>query len=486
MQEDPEADQSDIEQEQGAEEEQVVVAGRKDPSRQAIDLFNKGFSALERGNLDYAIDLLFSVVEREPTYLRARKFLRAAEIQRYRKKKKLLFGHKLSTAGNMPVYMKAMAYMKAGKPLEALTACEKMLRSDPLNPKFIKAFAEAAASAQLPDVAIQTLEIGREHNPDDISIINWLGSMYQKVGRTMSARECFERLCELCPNDPDALKAMKDATALDTLTTDGWEATADSGGTFRDIIKDTEEAEALERDAKAVKSDQDADVMIENLLEKVASEPENVNFHRTLAHLYSQRNRFDESLAALARAQELTPGDPELDNMVCDVRSRQLDAEIVALRDAGDDEGADAKAQERAQFVFDNLNERVQRYPNDLGLRFDWGVMLEENDHVNEAIQQFQRAQRSPKFRSPSLYHLAMCFKKKQQYDLAIHQLQEASEEIVVMDTSKKDVLYEMGVLSELIGDSAAAAGFFKQIYQVDISYRDVSEKVEQAYGQTS
>ena len=30
------------------------------------DLFNKGFGALERGNLDYAIDLLFSCVQEEP------------------------------------------------------------------------------------------------------------------------------------------------------------------------------------------------------------------------------------------------------------------------------------------------------------------------------------------------------------------------------------------------------------------------------------
>ena len=48
------------------------------------DLFNKGFIALERGNLDYAIDMFLHCIEQEPYFFNARKFLRAAEIKQYK------------------------------------------------------------------------------------------------------------------------------------------------------------------------------------------------------------------------------------------------------------------------------------------------------------------------------------------------------------------------------------------------------------------
>ena len=48
------------------------------------DLVNKGFAALERGSLDYAIDMLTTALRAEPGCLRTRKYLRAAEIKKFR------------------------------------------------------------------------------------------------------------------------------------------------------------------------------------------------------------------------------------------------------------------------------------------------------------------------------------------------------------------------------------------------------------------
>jgi tetratricopeptide (TPR) repeat protein len=81
-----------------------------------------------------------------------------------------------------------------------------------------------------------------------------------------------------------------------------------------------------------------------------------------------------------------------------------------------------------------------------------------------------------------SLYYLALCFKEKQQYDLAMEQLKTASEEILIMDSTKKAVLYAQGEIAELMGDQKLASEFYKEIYQSDISYKDVAQKIEQAY----
>jgi len=447
------------------------------------DMFNRGFTALERGNLDYAIEMMTSCVEHEPGLVKAWKFLRAAEIKRAAKKPMSSFSRAISSASKTPAYLSAMGTLKAGKGRQAMMAAEKLLQGDPVNVKYAKLFAEAAAQSNFPDAAVLTLEIARDHNPEDISILNWLGTLYQKMGRTSSARECFEKLCEIAPNDADALKRLKDAMAIDSISGDGWEKASKEGGTYRDILKSKDEAAQLEKEAKSQKSDSDTDSLIADLESKIENEPGNINFRRALANLYIKQNQFEEGVAALNEAIRLSPGDPELERAVSNARIKEFKCRIEEFKAAGDEEGVAAVENELLQFEFNDLQDKVERYPNDLALRYEWGVMLYNNDYFNEAIQQFQLAQRNPKNRVMALYYLGLCFKEKQQYDMAMDQLKTASAEILIMDTTKKNVLYAQGEVAELMGNPDLASEFYKEIYQADIGFKDVAQKIEQAYG---
>jgi tetratricopeptide (TPR) repeat protein len=202
-----------------------------------------------------------------------------------------------------------------------------------------------------------------------------------------------------------------------------------------------------------------------------------------LAGLYVQIGEFDNSIDAIEKALAVNPGDPELDELMGSVRLRRYNHEIEELKKASHADEAVAKETERNQYAFDNLNERVKRYPNDLRLRYELGVMLYNNSYLNEAIQQFQLSQKSPKHRILSLYHLALCFRDKDQNDLASEQLEKADMEHPVMDKMKKDILYELGEVSARMGLGEKAAGYYKKVYQVDIGYKDVAGKVEEAYG---
>lgn len=450
------------------------------------DMFNRGFTALERGNLDYAIEMFRSCVEHEPGLTKAWKFLRAAEVKRYLKNPPSEFSKSIAQALKLPTYLGAMGKLKSGKAQQALALAEKLIEQDPVNPKYAKLFAEAAAQSNIPDAAVLTLEVVRDHNPDDVDILNWLGTLYQKVGRTSSARECFEKLCELAPNDADALKRLKDAMAIDSISGDGWEQAAKEGGSYRDVLKNKDEAAQLEREAKSQKSDSDADALIADLQTKIKGEPGNINYRRALAKIYLKQKQYDEAVAALQEAIEVNPGDPELERTLSDVRVRQFKDRIEQLREAGDEDGALAVETELLQFEFNDLQDKVERYPNDLALRYDWGVMLFNNEYYTEAIQQFQLAQRNPKNRVKALYYLALCFKEKGQHDLAMEQLQAASEEVLTMDNTKKDILYSQGEIAELMGDPQKAVEFYKEIYAADIGYKDVAQKIEQFYNSSS
>jgi hypothetical protein len=66
--------------------------------------------------------------------------------------------------------------------------------------------------------------------------------------------------------------------------------------------------------------------------------------------------------------------------------------------------------------------------------------------------------------------------------DLAARKLQEALKEKPVFDDEKKDLLYVLGTVFEKMAKREEAIEQFKQIYEVDIGYRDVAAKVDAYY----
>ena len=446
------------------------------------DLFNRGFVAMERGNFEYAMDMFTACLELEPNLHRARKFLRIAEIKQFKSKGGGQLAHLMSTITGLSSMAKAQSMLKS-KPMQAIQAIEKLLRKDPLNLNHIKLLDKAAEAANEPEIAIQTLAIALEHFPREITILERLGRLYMKTDQPKLGRQCFETLCELKPNDSAALKLLKDAMAIDSMSKDGWEKVGNKGTKFTDLIRNRKEADVLARESKAVVDKNDIQVLIDENLLRIKREPGNINYRRALASLYSSNKLYAEAIATMQEAQTLSGGrDPQIDQSISSIRLQAFDDEIKSLTERGMTAAAEAKQKDRDLFLFNDLQDRVARYPNDLQFKFEYGVLLFQQNKINEAIQQFQSSQRNAQRRIQSLYYIGMCFKSKQQYDMAIDQLQRAAAEMPVMDDTKKSVVYELGLLFELTGKKAEAMEFFKQIYQMDISYRDVASKVEQGY----
>lgn len=446
------------------------------------DLFNRGFVAMERGNLDYSIEMFTACLELEPRLHRARKFLRAAEIKRFKSQGGGQLTHLISSVTGFSHIIKAQALLKS-KPMEALQAAEKLLLKDPLNLNYIKLLDKAAIAAGEPEIAMQTLDIAKEHYPNDTELLERLGRLYMENDQPRQARECFEKLCELKPQDSTALKLLKDAMAIDSMSKDGWEKVGTKGTKFTDLIRDRKEADVLARESKAVVDKNDTSILIEENKARIKREPGNMNYRRALANLYAGNKMYAEAIAALQEAQSVSGGrDPQIDQAISTIQIQIMDEEIKKLTAEGMTAAADAKQKDRELFLANDLQDRVSRYPNDLQLKYDYGVMLFQQDRINEAIQQFQAAQRNAQRRIQSLFYIGRCFRAKQQYDMAIDQLRQAAAELPIMDDTKKSVVYELGSIYELTGRAAEAMDCFKQIYQIEIGYRDVATKVEQGY----
>jgi tetratricopeptide (TPR) repeat protein len=438
-------------------------------------MFEKGASALERSNYDYAIDIFLTLLESEPGLLQARQLLRAAEIKKFREKKGGELAHTISSITGIGTVMAAQGALKKD-PLKALTKVEALLKKDPLNKQFLDLHAKAALAADMPEAAVHSISIAQENYPEDKGIMKRLANLYVEVGDTQKAKETFEKLMKMEPENQEYIKAYKDAAARDTMQTGGWEGAKD----YRDLIKDKGEAQRLEQTAKAVKTTKDVSDLISETELKVKQDPDNINYKRALADLYAKADRHEEALQILDEAQAQTGGgDPQVDRSITSIKIAYFDRQIKELETAGDQAGAEAKRAEKSDFVFENTKDRTIRYPNDLQIKYEYGVLLFERGEINEAVQQFQLSQRNPQKRINSLYYLARCFKQKEQFDIAAEQLEKAASELHVMSDQKKEVIYELGETYEAMGDREKALKYFKEIYSVDISYKEVARKIE-------
>lgn len=451
-------------------------------AQQAQNFFNKGKVAYDRGNLDIAIDLLIQCTNLAPGFSRARKFLRAAQIAKFRREKKSKMALQIQEFSAALIRMKVQTMLKSGKKEAALQECEKLMTMNPLNSQNVNLAVEAAEACNFPDAALFTVEAAYENNQDDMTLLRRVADYYMRVGEYSKARDAYVKLNAVRPNDQTILKLLKDAEARTTMTKGGWEEAAGKKGGFRDLIRDKETAAKLDAKAKSVVAGSDAEVAIEDAKERLKAEPKNLNFYRALARIYSQNKRFDEAVQTLEDARKINSTDPELDRAWSVAKIAAYGAKIEDLKNAGDEENAVAVEDEMNQFIFDDLADRVQRYPNDLKLRFELGMQYYKYEYYDDAIAQLQLAQRSPQERVKALYYLAMCFAKKGQADMAVMQLETAADQLTVMDDLKKKIVYALGDLAEKAGNIEKAFEYYKEVYGADIAFEDIGERFQRVY----
>ena len=77
---------------------------------------------------------------------------------------------------------------------------------------------------------------------------------------------------------------------------------------------------------------------------------------------------------------------------------------------------------------------------------------------------------------------LGQCFAAKGMNEMAARRIQEALKEKPGFDDEKKELIYLLGSVFEKMGKKDEALKQYEQIYEVDISYKDVATKVEAFY----
>jgi tetratricopeptide (TPR) repeat protein len=443
----------------------------------------KALTAVQASNLDYAITLLQAVLKDNPGFLEGRKLLRKCELQLSggTKKKGGLFGIQTGGMGVMKLQGSAKK-----DPAGTIPLIEKELEKDPLNDQANDLLFDVFHKLELFESAAFALETVRSGNPENAKLLHKLAKFYLEREQPQLAAEVYNDIIKHHPTDGVAIKGSKDAAARASMLKQKWDENAD----MRTLMRDAGQNEELEKASRTGLTREQLEQRRDQVIEKYNADPNHLATVKDLAGIYEQLEDWHNAETFYSWAHSLSAGDVALAAKASVMKDRAIESDLKQLEVdlAADPDNVELKAAlaaRRADRLAEQVHEaqrRVDQNPTDPQLRFELGSALYNSGDHSAAIPHLQQATRNPHIRTKVLLLLGRTFKAKGMYDLSIKQLSDALADLHAMDNTKKEVLYEKGLIHEEMGDKAAALDSFKQIYEVDYGYRDVAARVESSY----
>ena len=446
-------------------------------------------SEMEIKNVDYAIEIYANILKQQPNCLELRRKLRAAQIKKTGPGKTLSSFLGKVTAAPFKITGKSKIEKD---PMKAMAEAEKSLASHPRNPIAGHLLSDAAAAAGLYGTAVFALETIRDAEPENLNILKALAKAHLANSDTESAILAANTVLQKKPGDPEAQELLKKASVAVAMEKGKWEESDD----YREKLKNQDEAQALEQASRSVTDARGLETLIHQVYERIQATPEDISNYREISDLYHRANDIETSIAWIQKARELPQGQSDVAleerehslimeyfDLGVETRQEELDAdkENPELQRA-----LEEAMQQRLAYRREQLTSLVERYPNDYGYRYQLGELHFEDKLYDEAIGQFQLAQRSPNVRLNALVYLGRSYKEKEFYDLAIEQFSTVKNEIPVLDDRKKEAIYELGQCYEAKGLAEEAITEYKEVYSGDISFRDVAAKINNYYSSNS
>jgi tetratricopeptide (TPR) repeat protein len=465
----------------------MAVKTEKELSESLRALWLKVVSAIELRNFGYAISLLQEILKQEPEFLTGRQLLRRAEVTKTKSAKKSFFNISMA-----PIALMGAQREVKKDPKRAVEMLERILEKEPYNRQANLVLKDAAVAAGWLEIGVFALRTLLEENPRDVKVLHELGRLYRQLGDHDQEVEIYNQITAINPLDAQALRMGKDASADGSMKRGGW-TQAES---YRDLIKDKEAAISLEQQSRMHLTGESLDQQIAEAYALHQAEPENLDVARRLGALSEQKDDFESAIRWYQHAANLAKGaDTGVLRKISDLKIKCLEREIAGHEEflsgytARDEVYAEKSEQlrvakvSRAEILIADAQERVKRNPTDLQLRFELGENLFDAGRFREAVPELQRARQNPHTRLKAMNVLGCCYGELGMLDLAMKQLAEASREIVSMDEMKKEIVYNLGLIYQRMGEVEKTLACMKQIYEVDYGYRDVAQRVESSYG---
>jgi tetratricopeptide (TPR) repeat protein len=464
--------------------------------------FKRANEVIATGSFDYGIRLLLTCCRLDPGNLPYRQALRRTEKARYRNNLRGSFFAWLTTG---PARARMKAALRTREYVKVLEYGEGILRKNPWDIGTQMDMAVACEHLGLLDIAVWTLEQARQKAAADPTVNRALALLYEKVGKFAQAALLWEKVRQVRPTDAEAANKAKDLAASDTIARGQYEesiargqqqegapetSAADGGGAARPSAAPPARKPVIAPTGSPIIPAPDRPARDSNPIKaKIEADPTNVNNYLQLASMHRRGNDLDAAreilqsgLGPTGNAWELIVALAEIDT---DAFRRDLAITENKLKAAPDDaellQIRDQQQKEVWTRELDVYRRKAERYPTELVHRYEVGVRLFHLGQSDEAIKELQTSRADPRFRWQSLYFLGRSFKARNNWRLALRNLEDALKEMPAGETEqRKDLLYELAGACADAGDFPRAVEVGHELANLDFGYRDIAQLLEE------
>ncbi len=447
--------------------------------------FEHAQAAAVTSNFEYALECYAYGIRIDPEVMSAHEAMLAAAV-------------KYNQSGGKAASGKEIKRIDDGTPIARFAGAEYAWMKELPNASLALKALEAAAKAQQLEwaawIARRILNVVKNQKKPTKAQFVQAKDLFQEVQAWDEALEALQLAKGVDPRDASLDAELKDLSAQRAMSQGGYEAAAGEEGGFRRFIKDSErQQQLLEQETISAT----ASIEERNFLRaKAAYEasptlPEAINqYAQQLKKQNKMREAFDIYMKGFADTREyrfrLAAGDIRIEEarQKCKAIREQLEATPGPPDAALQQQLKDADVK-RLEIEAAEFRERIEKYPTNRPMRFDYGTVLFELGRYEEAMESFQASKDEPRLRVRAGHYLGRCFAASGWHDEAVLEFEEALKAIDVPDADlEQSIRYDL-MLSVIeqsrVNRSLDLAKKAKDIASVimrkSVSYRDIKDK---------
>jgi tetratricopeptide (TPR) repeat protein len=421
----------------------------------------------------------------------------------------------------------ALIYEKVALYNNAVAVCKKILRVDPDKTDTMFRLGELRAKQKLTGEAVtffsqyveavlenpqallpraqKDVDLMLELMPSNEAILEKAVEIYEQLGMKLKTIEIYQKLIAFAGQEGDSKRQTRYAQKMEQIKTglspaelEKLQTAATSGGGAPEsAIPIAGEMSPPPADVPAAEAGSDEPAAVPR--DDSIPEPSDVEPARAAAEAEVEDGKPDESgvdagvdeaveeaemVAAMSQGRETIgtsgsfvdrrrpsgDGTPAVADEVSSVVTPpdRTDPLAATYSEIGSDRG---------ETLTEEITSDVEK--DDLRSHFDLGMAYLEMGLFNEAIREFQSASRAEEFQLSSMEMIGYCFIKSNQPRLAVKQLTHALEIEKATGAGSLGIHYNIGLAYEMLGESETAREHFEEVYIMDMSFRDVAEKMK-------
>jgi tetratricopeptide (TPR) repeat protein len=304
-----------------------------------------------------------------------------------------------------------------------------------------------------------------------------LANLYDKEGRHEDALQLYREALEIAPDDTEIsvtiTKLEEKLNISSTPSAPPGKAELPEPEAYGEVkISIPEELMVNETPAPA-DSDQTepfiADITSDDQFKEKKGE----------ADFYAQQGLIHEAISIYHKLLSFDPGNTEIQTKINALSPDPVDTEEVVIGNAQTGESTEKPA---ASAVDDDLKDIFKNFvqhpeeKEDYDARYEAGLEYRQKGLMNEAIEELQVAARDPEKRIRNTTMLAMCFKEKGAYPLAIAEFNKIMDTMSPEERTYVHVKYELASSHMANKDSSRALELFSEIQAVNPDFKDVAD----------